>query len=329
MCWFLKVISLMLCLLVPLASLRAKVPEFGVEGRIRVKPVFFLVGDSSTEITEKDMVAFLRHLEIAQKHYKRLLKTDSFVLADAAVVKSNKTQEYFFTEKQFDSAHKIVSMLLAEFGYDRWDCPFVFVVVVNRQFKGGEDYFGGGRTFNGPPNSGGGIVLLEMDSLRKDFPYPFQSTLVHELGHAFGLVHPDALGYDLYNNDSIMSYNQKHRSNGFKQSASPGGLNPEEYLMLSYNKRVFPEFRLDKVQSNKQSLKKLIFLGPMNETIGPFKHFAGVGYELFYNGKKVNGPEAALYDYSTALANLKWNVRNRPGVEVTGRYNGKVMEFGH
>ena len=324
-----KIISLLLFFAIPLNSSLAMVPEFGVEERIRVKPVFLLVGDSSAEISEKDKMAFLRHLEIAQKHYKEFLKTDTFVLADIAAVKSNKSQEYFFTDKQFDSAHKIVSMLLAKFGYDRWDCPFVFVVVVNRQFKGGENYFGGGRTFNGPPNSGGGIVLLEMDSLRKDFPYPFQSTLVHELGHAFGLVHPDALGYDLYTNDSIMSYNQEHRSKGFKQSSTPGGLNPEEYLMLSFNKRVFPGFRIEDVKVNEQPLKKLVFLGPMNETIGPFKHFAGVGYELFYNGKKVNGPEAALYDYSTALANLKWNVENRPGVEVLGKYNGKVMEFSH
>lgn len=312
-------------LVVPIVSLSAKVPEFGVEERVRVKPVFLLVGDSSAEISEKDEMAFLRHLEIAQKHYKEFLKTDTFVLADIAAVKSNKPQEYFFTDKQFDSAHKIVSMLFSNFGYDRWDCPFVFVVVVNRQFKGGENYFGGGRTFNGTPNTGGGIVLLEMDSLRKDFPYPFQSTLVHELGHAFGLVHPDALGYDLYTNDSIMSYNQEHRSKGFKQSSTPGGLNPEEYLMLSFNKRVFHDFRVESVQLNQKSLKSPVFLGPMNETIGPFKHFAGVGYELFYNGKKVNGPEAVLYDYQTALANLRWNVENRPGVEVTGKYNGKPI----
>lgn len=323
-----KIFSLLLFLAIPHYSTLGMVPEFGVKERIRVKPVFLMVEDSSSETVKKDKVALLRHLEIAQQHYKQLLKSDTFVLADTAVVKSDKPGEFFFSEKQFDSAHKITSLLFATLGYDRWDCPFVFVVVVNRQFKGGSNYFGGGRTFNGPPNSGGGIVLLEMDSLRKDFPYPFQSTLVHELGHAFGLVHVDVLGYDLQNNHSIMSYNQKHRSKGFKQSSTPGGLNPEEYLMLSFNKRVFPGFRFERVQSKKQSLKKLVFLGPMNETIGPFKHFDGVGYELFYNGKKVNGPEAVLYDYQTALANLKWNIGNRPGVRVTGRYNGDLMAVG-
>lgn len=42
-----------------------------------------------------------------------------------------------------------------------------------------------------------------------------------------------------------MSYNPKHRTNGFEPSQTPGLLVPEDLRLLSYNKRVFPKFTLD------------------------------------------------------------------------------------
>ena len=55
-----------------------------------------------------------------------------------------------------------------------------------------DNYYGGGRTFNGPPHTGGGVIRLELSWLMTAKNFPFLSTLIHELGHAFGLFHADA-----------------------------------------------------------------------------------------------------------------------------------------
>jgi hypothetical protein len=55
-----------------------------------------------------------------------------------------------------------------------------------------DNYYSGGRTFNGPPNTGGGVIQMELAYLMGKDNYPFLSTLIHELGHAFGLTHADA-----------------------------------------------------------------------------------------------------------------------------------------
>jgi len=40
----------------------------------------------------------------------------------------------------------------------------------------------------------------------------------------------------------------------------------------------------------------------MNKTIGSLKFFPVLSY---FNGEKVSGPDATLYDYQTAVSNLK------------------------
>jgi len=72
-----------------------------------------------------------------------------------------------------------------------------------------------------------------------------QSTLQHELGHAFGLPHVDAYGYDMGTNDSIMSYNPAHHSRFFNPSPNPGCLIPEDMRGLDFNKWAFPNYRFD------------------------------------------------------------------------------------
>jgi hypothetical protein len=49
----------------------------------------------------------------------------------------------------------------------------------------------------------------------------------------------------------------------------------------------------------------------------------GMGYELFWDGKRVNGPEAASYSRQEARDNCAWNTRTYPGVRVTCFYNGE------
>ena len=56
----------------------------------------------------------------------------------------------------------------------------------------------------------------------------------------------------------------------------------------------------------------------MRETIEEYR-----GYELFWDGKRVNGPEAAFYSRQEARDNCAWNTRTYPRVRVTCIYNGE------
>lgn len=56
----------------------------------------------------------------------------------------------------------------------------------------------------------------------------------------------------------------------------------------------------------------------IGETIEEYR-----GYELFWDGKRVNGPEAAFYSRQEARDNCAWNTRTYPRVRVTCIYNGE------
>ncbi len=104
---------------------------------------------------------------------------------------------------------------------------------------------------------------MEYASLVDDTPYAFQSTLVHELGHAFGLTHVDCFGY-----------NPAHHSSGLSRSRDPGILNPEEYYILAVNRRAFPEFKFDPTLHNPRGKRidpdriRACYLGRMADSIG-------------------------------------------------------------
>jgi hypothetical protein len=97
---------------------------------------------------------------------------------------------------------------------------------------------GGGRPINGYFNNGGGIVVLSSYAL--DNHAFIQSTLQHELGHAFGLVHVDVYGRSMDTDISMMSYNPAHHTNGFVDAAEPGVFGAEDRAALALNQRVFP-----------------------------------------------------------------------------------------
>jgi len=145
---------------------------------------------------------------------------------------------------------------------DRLSCPYIYNVV----FCGtGDQPKGGGRPFNGGVNTGGGIVVLAADNLLRDAG--FQSTLQHELGHGFGLVHADQNGLDMQKSDSLMSYNPAHHSNGFEPSPTPGRLLPEDLRLLGYNKRAFPNFNFNRGRDVPPEYKlnsKIAILGAMS-----------------------------------------------------------------
>ena len=66
--------------------------------------------------------------------------------------------------------------------------------------------------------------------------------LQHELGHSFGLLHPEAYGYDMETSPSIMSYNKAHHTHDFQPSPTPGIFIPEDLRALAMNKKEFPHF---------------------------------------------------------------------------------------
>ena len=74
--------------------------------------------------------------------------------------------------------------------------------------------------------------------------FPFLSTLIHELGHAFGRTHADCHGYDM------VSSKTRLWSKGFSLSVPPPVFNPEEYLMLAQNKLAFPNFNFIPARHN-------------------------------------------------------------------------------
>jgi hypothetical protein len=311
--------------------------------RVSVLPVFFITTDAVTGVSKEELtrygVLMQQHLSVAQKKYKALLETDTFAVTDKIfTVYGAKNSAYYDTvpaRDDSDADHIIAAEVLRKYRDNRADSRTVYLTLFVRpgyaKPLSGNHQFGGGRTFNGPPGSGGGILVLEMSSLTQDKPYPFQSTLVHELGHAFGLTHCDCFGYDISSNNSLMSYNLNHHTKGLEPAPLSGTFNPEEFYELSLNKLVFPYFNYNPAKHNPwgKDIRNVdeCFLGPMSTVIGDYRRIPGKGYELFFNGKLVSGPETAYYTKEQARKNCKANLERHTGdnIKVECRYNAKQL----
>jgi len=311
--------------------------------RVSVLPVFFITTDAVTGVSKEELtrygVLMQQHLSVAQKKYKALLETDTFAVTDKIfTVYGAKNSAYYDTvpaRDDSDADHIIAAEVLRKYRDNRADSRTVYLTLFVRpgyaKPLSGNHQFGGGRTFNGPPGSGGGILVLEMSSLTQDKPYPFQSTLVHELGHAFGLTHCDCFRYDISSNNSLMSYNLNHHTKGLEPAPLSGTFNPEEFYELSLNKLVFPYFNYNPAKHNPRGkdIRNVdeCFLGPMSTVIGDYRRIPGKGYELFFNGKLVSGPETAYYTKEQARKNCKANLERHTGdnIKVECRYNAKQL----
>jgi hypothetical protein len=328
--------TLLISALAMTGAVSGNVPALAQASRLEVLPIVFVPSDNKDLVAGSQIEAIkdllFRHVVLAQAHYRTLLKTDTFKIFDRKVVVFSAAHPSPAYETQVskggpDTAHIMLKELLAWSGEDRYSSRRVYLVIYARPAHSHGPALGGGRTFNGPPNSGGGFIHMELSSVLDDKPYPFQSTLVHELGHTFGLAHADCHGYDLGKSESMMSYNLRHHSRGLRQSQPLAGFSPEDFFVLARNKLAFPSFVYVAAEHNpgNRSLTTVdrCYLGPMTASIGPLRRMPGIGYELVFNGKVVSGPEAALYTPAQARSNCAHNMKIQRGIRVECRYEGK------
>ncbi len=230
---------------------------------VKVLPIFF-VPQAETAPTDDQSKKLMRHLAWSQTRYRELLRNQAaFAVAEEKprVYQSERGLAFYRAQSE-GGAPQMVSELLADLNTNRYICPYVLLVLVMNPT---DDFpVGGGRPLNGGVNTGGGVIQLSSFAL--DRSPNFQSTMQHELGHAFGLPHVDVYGYDMKSNDSIMSYNPKHHTKEFSPSDTPGKLIPEDLRVLTFNQRVFPKVRFESMKDvpPRYSIAgRIVPLGPM------------------------------------------------------------------
>ncbi|MHC4644582.1 MAG: zinc metalloprotease [Planctomycetota bacterium] len=224
----------------PLFALdEGNVPEY-----VKVMPVFFVPQDEKGP-SEKQKLKLMKHLRLARRCYKKMLKNrDTFEIEKKPPLVIHglyPVDHYKLKNQPSRMNYEPLSEIFTKCGWNRFNCPYVLVITI---MNPKEDCPGGaGRPFNRGFNGGGGLVYMPSYAL-DNTPW-FQSSLQHELGHGFGLVHVDCYGYDQEKNRSIMSYNNDVRWKGFRPPKKPAILIPEDLRALAKNKKVFPNFCFD------------------------------------------------------------------------------------
>ena len=242
--------------------------EFLPPKTVSVFPVFFVASDQKDpSLQQADLL--IRHLQWARKWYLDQLK-------DGGTFELFSDQPYLFRGRH-PLAHYVglpkgerapahVQELLEHFQLSRFNCPFVFVMIVDEL----KERPAGGRPFNSGFNGGGGIVQMSRSGLTPQGS--FQGILRHELGHAFGLQHVSLYQYDMATSFSVMSYNKQTQTKGFHDSPTPDILIPEDIRALALNDRVFPnlEFNEQKhLPAGYQISPRIAALPPMKLPDGP------------------------------------------------------------
>ena len=272
--------------------------------RLQVKPVVFY--PKGVAVDPKWVKVWRSHLQAARQKYLALLhERDTFDLADELLIAHGQSTIARYMTHHYrtggpDSPTGVVTV--KTFGYEpilaellsnpalnpggkfhRYNFPYCLAVLLvdpNNRW-----HAGGGRNFNGGLNEGAGFFIIPTRHLALK---QLQSTVIHELGHAFGLVHvQDRAGdlsqtsplyqcyYDVNTSPSIMSYNLKNHSNALTASQIPGCLLGDELDALSKNRRVFPnlffngqtDFAACKVGAKcppHDGLSRQTYLGPMD-----------------------------------------------------------------
>ena len=231
--------------------------------RVKVLPVF-LVPAGEAGPTKDQSERLMRHVEWAERRYRELLGgNQTFAITPGAPAVYKALHDLAFYRSQPEgAAPQFVAELLRHFQVSRTTCPSVYLIIVMNPHQDFPN--GGGRPINGGYGTGGAVVTLSSYAL--DRIPNFQSTVQHELGHAFGLPHVDVYDYSMASNPSLMSYNLAHHTNGFVASATPGALIPEDRRGLAMNQRVFPglEFEPSRDAPKGYAIHSVVAMGPMN-----------------------------------------------------------------
>ena len=211
-------------------------PEGEVPCHVDVLPVFF-VPKGTVGPTKQQRLKLTRHLKLAQKCYKQMLKdrdTFTIVKGPPPIVNGKFTLDHYKADDK--CIQNVIVEIFGEFGLNRFNCPYILLVVImspREEFHGPR-----GRPFNGGLNGGGGLAIFT--SRRLDHWRNIQGTIQHELGHGFGLPHVGSFGRDMQTSLSIMSRNKATMWSGFRPPKTRGILITEEIRLLSMNKKVFP-----------------------------------------------------------------------------------------
>lgn len=232
---------IILCFLISAAE--GVLQEDDFPARIKVQPVF-LVPKGQLPPNKTQISNLHKHVRICQKRYKQMLaRRDTYEIAGRPhVMHCKPTLESLKKVDKNLFGNYLLHMLFDEFKVNRYNCPYVFLVVF---MNPNEDWpTGGGRPLNPGFNSGGGFVVLSSQKL-DDVTSTFQATAQHELGHAFSLPHVSSYGYDQKTNKSIMAYNRTNHWKHFTPPKKQGILIPEDIRALAMNKRVFPNLYFD------------------------------------------------------------------------------------
>ena len=231
-------------LLLPLRPLCASIDEGHVPEHVKVMPVFF-VPSGETEPSKHQIQKLTKHLRLSRRYYRKMLKnrgTFEIEKKPPLVIHGlHSVDHYKLKDRPTVMNYEHLSEIFAKYGWNRFNCPYVLVIITMNSEKG--RLGSGARPFNRGFNSGGGLVSMPSYAM-DDIPW-FQSSLQHELGHSFGLVHVGSYGYDQEKNRSIMSYNNDLRWKGLRPPKKPGILIPEDLRALAKNKKVFPDFHFD------------------------------------------------------------------------------------
>lgn len=219
------------------------VPEFPFlpPESVSIFPVFFVAADQpNPPAAEGELL--MRHVKWAQQWFKSELNGRSTfrIYADQPYLfRGRHPLAHYVAQEPGKRAPLHLNELLEHFQLTRFNCPFVFVTILDNL----DERPNGGRPINSGFNSGGGIVQMARRGLVAGGT--FQGVLRHELGHSFGLQHVTLYGYDMKTNMSIMSYNNAARARAFKESRTPAVLIPEDIRALALNDRVFPNLTFD------------------------------------------------------------------------------------